>query len=29
MQGYFSLLAPLLDEIYNGVTDIMGNPAAG
>jgi len=29
MQGYFRLLAPLPDEIYNGVADIMGNPAAG
>ena len=29
MQGYFRLLAPLLDEINNGVTDVMGNPAAG
>jgi hypothetical protein len=29
MQGYFCLLAPLLYKIYNGVTDVMGNPAAG
>jgi hypothetical protein len=29
LQGYLTFLTPKSDKINDGITDIMGNPAAG